>query len=71
VAQRKQVPYVIGARPAEWKDPLEGFAVRLASRDGKPVKAGDALVVVDQTPPATAMVDPEVGVTLVVETANG
>lgn len=71
MAQRKAVPYVIGARPAEWKDPLEGFAVKLVSRDGHVVKVGDALVVVDQTPPATAMVDPEVGVTLVVDTANG
>jgi hypothetical protein len=71
VAQRKSVPYVIGARPAEWKEPLEGFNVKLTTRDGKVVKAGDALVVVDQSPPATALVDPEVGVTLVVETAHG
>lgn len=71
MAQRKQVPYVIGARPAEWKDPLDGFTVKLATRDGRTVKPSDALVVVDQSPPATALVDPEVGVTLIVDTANG
>ena len=71
MAQRKEVPYVIGARPTEWRERLEGFSVRLAGRDGRTVKPSDALVVVDQTPPATAMVDPEVGVTLIVDTPNG